>query len=71
MRLSIMKIMVLLRSTSVEKEIVAFFPLFFFSLFLGLLFFGLSRFLGQCSMNDDHHTSIYLQLDTRTKYDSK
>ena len=25
--------------------------------------------LGQCSNNDDHHTSIYLQLDTRTKYD--
>ena len=28
-------------------------------------FFGLSLFLllGQCSMNDDHHTSIYLQLN--------
>ena len=33
-------------------------------LFLGLLFFGLSLFLlGQCSMKDDHHTSIYLQLN--------
>ena len=31
-------------------------------LFLGLPFFGLSLFLGQCSINDDHHTSIYLQL---------
>ena len=43
--------------------------LFFYglSLFLGLLFFyGLSFFiphLGQCSNNDDHHTSIYLQLN--------
>ena len=26
--------------------------------------------MGQCSNNDDHHTFIYLQLDTRTKYDS-
>ena len=41
-----------------KKRIVAL------SLFLGLLFFfGLSLFLGQCSMNDDHHTSIYLQLN--------
>ena len=37
--------------------------------FLGLLlFYGLSLFfyiphLGQCSNNDDHHTSIYLQLN--------
>ena len=40
-----------------EKKIVAL-PFFgpFFS-------FGLSLFLGQCSMNDDHHTSIYLQLN--------
>ena len=30
------------------------------SLFI-LPFFG--PFLGQCSMNDDHHTSIYLQLN--------
>ena len=39
----------------------------FISLFLGLLFYGLSPFLiphlGQCSNNDDHHTSIYLQLN--------
>ena len=34
-----------------------------------IFLFGLP-FLGQCSINDDHHTSIYLQLDTRTKYDS-
>ena len=39
---------------------------FIFSLsFWGLLFFWpFSLFLlGQCSMNDDHHTSIYLQLN--------
>ena len=56
-RLSIIKIMVLLWSTSMEK-IVAL------PLFLGLSFFLLAVlfFLGQCSMNDDHHTSIYLQL---------
>ena len=53
-----MKIMVLFLSTSVEKysNIVPFFWAFFF-------FFGLSLFLGQCSINDDHHTSIYLQLN--------
>ena len=39
-------------------------PFYLFS-FLGLLFFfGLSLFLlGQCSMNDDHHTFIYWQLN--------
>ena len=39
---------------------------FSFFLFLGLLFlFGLHPFfyLVQCSINDDHHTSIYLQLN--------
>ena len=37
---------------------------FFFFLFLGPFFlFGLSLFLGQCSINNDHHTSIYLQLN--------
>ena len=41
---------------------------FLFSFFLFFLrpslFFGLSLFLlGQYSMNDDHHTSIYLQLN--------
>ena len=42
---------------------LSFFWPFLFSLFLfGLSFFGLSLFLGQCSINDDHHTSIYLQL---------
>ena len=31
--------------------------------FLGLLFsLAFPLFLGQCSINDDHHTSIYLQL---------
>ena len=57
-----MKIMVLLCSTSVEKDsnIV---PLFLFG--LSLFLFGLFLafvFKGQCSNNDDHHTSIYLQL---------
>ena len=41
-------------------------PSLFFSLFmaffLGLLVLAFP-FLGQCSMNDDHHTSIYLQLN--------
>ena len=31
--------------------------------FLAFFFFGLSLFLGQYSMNDDHHTYIYLQLN--------
>ena len=42
-------------------------------LFLGLSFFIWPSpffYLGQYSIIDDHHTSIYLQLDTRTKYDS-
>ena len=40
-----------------EKRIVAL------SLFLfGLYFLFFFYFLGQCSINDDHHTSIYLQL---------
>ena len=39
-------------------------PFYFIFLFFGpfwafLLFF----YLGQCSINDDHHTSIYLQLN--------
>ena len=65
----------------VWKRIVTlslFYFLFFgSSLFLAFLFFYLAflfflafLFKGQCSNNDDHHTSIYLQLDTRTKYDS-
>ena len=50
------------------KRIVALsllsFSLIFFSFFGPSLFFGLSLFLlGQCSMNDDHHTYIYLQLN--------
>src|SRR4051812_48155733 len=36
---------------------LSFFGLCFFS------FFGLLLLLGQCSINDDHHTSIYLQLN--------
>ena len=72
-----MKIMVLLWSTSVEKRIVALSLFIFFFLGLPFFLFGLSSlsFLGQCSMNDDHHTSIYLQLKNynsilRTRYDS-
>ena len=44
----------------------------FISLFWAFPFFIWPSpfYLGQCSINDDHHTSIYLQLDTRTKYDS-
>ena len=34
----------------------------FISLFLGLFYLAF-LFLGQCSMNDDHHTFIYLQLN--------
>ncbi len=40
---------------------------FHFFFFFWALFFNLSfhpfLYLGQCSMNDDHHTSIYLQLN--------
>src|SRR3954464_5328621 len=43
-----------------EKRIVALSLLFFWPF---LFLFGLYIFLGQCSMNDDHHTSIYLQLN--------
>ena len=49
-------IMVLLWSTSVEKRIVAL------PLFLGLLFY-LAFFWDNALLNDDHHTSIYLQLN--------
>ena len=63
------------------KRIVALPLLSFLSFFVfwGLLFFGLSLFLfphmGQCSNNEDHHTSIYLHLKNYnsilgTKYDS-
>ena len=83
-RLSIMKIMVLLWSTSVEKEIVTL-PLFFFFLFFSSSFFGgliwppflfrllwpLFFLMGQCSNNDDHHTFIYLQLNITTRYYNK
>ena len=75
-----MKIMVLLWSTSVEKDsnIV---PSLFFSHFFGpSLFYGLSLLffiphLGQCSRKwwSSHFylfTTQWLQLDTRTKYDS-
>ena len=47
------------------KRIVALSLLYIYIYYLlGPSFlFGLSLFLGQCSMNDDHHTSIYLQLN--------
>ena len=54
-----MKNMVLLWSTSVEKKdssIAPFFWAFFF-------FFDLSLFWDNALLNDDHHTSIYLQLN--------
>ena len=35
----------------------------FFIIFFGPFLFGLSFFMGQCSITDDHHTSIYLQLN--------
>ena len=42
-------------------------PFYFFSLLGGAFFFYLAFllffYLGQCSMNDAHHTSIYLQLN--------
>ena len=46
-----------------------FFSHFFYSLFFLVGFFGLFFLfphMGQCPNNDDHHTFIYLQLDTRT-----
>ena len=63
-----MKIMVLLWSTSVEKRIVALsllFLFFFYFLFFGAFFYLAFPlfYLGRCSINDDHHTSIYLQLN--------
>src|SRR3954462_15215283 len=48
------------------KRIVALslFFFFFFFFFWAFPFFAfLFFYLGQCSMNDDHHTSIYLQLN--------
>ena len=50
--------LVLIWSTSVEKRIVVL-PLFIFIFWA----FFLWPFLGQYSMNDDHHTSICLQLN--------
>jgi len=64
----------------------SFFLFFFFSFFLckvrsliptcgGIIVFIILSSLGQCSNNDDHHTFIFLQLNSynsilRTKYDS-
>ena len=44
------------------KRIVVL-SLFIFIFWAFLFLFGLSLFLGQYSMNDVHHTSIYLQLN--------
>ena len=59
------------------KRIVALSLFIFFFSFFGPSFFYLAFlfFLGQCSINDDHHTSIYLQLNDynsilEQKYDS-
>jgi len=58
-----------------DSSIIPSLFLFFIWPFLFLFLFGLSLLLGQCSMNDGHHTSIYLQLKNynsilRTRYDS-
>ena len=57
-------IMVLLWSTSVEKRIVAL-PLFYLFIFFWAFFFSLAFlfFWDNALLNDDHHTSIYLQLN--------
>ena len=55
-------IMVLLWSTSVEKGIVAL-PLFIYFLIFWPSFFSLAFFWDNALLNDDHHTSIYLQLN--------
>ena len=59
-----MKNMVLLWSTSVEKGIVALPPFYLFYLFWAF-FFSLAFlfFWDNALLNDDHHTSIYLQLN--------
>jgi hypothetical protein len=64
-----MKNVVLLRSTSMEKDNNTA-PSLFFSHFFSLGSFWPRFFssLGQCSNNDDHHTSIYLQLKITTRY---
>ena len=51
-----------------DSSIAPFYFLSFFwpPLFLAFLFFYWDNAL----LNDDHHTFIYLQLDSKTKYDS-
>ena len=48
-----------------DSSISRFYFLFLFGLSFFLFFwpFFFSFFSGQCSINDDHHTSIYLQLN--------
>ena len=55
------------------KRIVTLSLLSFSLIFWAFYFFGLSHFflfphMGQCSNNDDHHTSVFLQL---MNYNSK
>ena len=55
-----------LRALHIVPYIYIYFGAFFS---LAFIFFGLLFFIwGQCSNNDDHHTSIYLQL---MSYNSK
>ena len=55
------------KDSSIVPFYFLFFLFFFFSFFSGLSFFWPFSFfiphLGQCSNDDDHHTSIYLQLN--------
>ena len=50
-----------------KREDSSIVPFYFFSFFGPFFwpfsFFFLYFYLGQCSINDDHHTSIYLQLN--------
>ena len=74
-RLSIMKITVLLWSTSVAKDSNIVPSLFSLIFYMAFLFFYIPH-LGQCSRKwwSSHFylfTTQWLQLDTRTKYDSK
>ena len=57
-----MKIMVLLRSTSVEKDSDIVTSLFFSHFLFGILWPPFFSHMGQCS-NDYHHTFIDLQLN--------
>ena len=52
------------KDSSIVPSFLSFLGLPFFIWPFSFLFFYLAFFyLGQCSINDDHHTSIYLQLN--------